>query len=182
VGAVSGQAFLLFHLFPFNSMEILILGLILVALMVWASTKIKKNVAQAYEREVIDNADFSIAKPDGFLHVLNGDPKFVFEAYSKEFGKDETNGVRQARATIRHIENTSAKAVSYDARNALTEPETEGSYVSGLRSENDAVLEICHKIIAKNGGVFDLEVSVLHDYADEQTANVHELLESFRVK
>jgi hypothetical protein len=163
-------------------MEILILGLILVALMVWASTKIKKNVAQAYEREVIDNADFSLVKPNGFLHVLNGDPKFAFEAYSKEFGKDENNGVRQARATIRHIENTTAKKVSDDARRNLSEPETEGSYVSGLKSEGDAVFEIFHKIIAKNGGVFDLEVSVLHDYADEQTANVHELLDSFQVK
>ena len=163
-------------------MEILILGLILVALMVWASTKIKKNVARAYEREVIDNADFSIAKPDGFLHVLNGDPKFAFEAYSKEFGKDETSGFRQARATIRHIESTSAKKAFDDARKALTEPETGGNYVSGLKSENDAVFEICHKIIAKNGGVFDLEVTVLHDYAEEQTANVHELLESFQVK
>jgi hypothetical protein len=163
-------------------MEILILGLILVALMVWASTKIKKNAAQAYEREVIDNADFSLVKPDGFLHVLNGDAKFAFEAYSKEFGKDETHGLRQARATIRHLENTTVKKVSGGAREGLTEPETEGSYVSGLRSEKDAVFEVFHKIIAKNGGVFDLEVSVLHDYADEQTANVHELLESFRVK
>jgi len=163
-------------------MEILILGLILVALMVWASTKIKKNAARAYEREVIDNADFSLVKPDGFLHVLNGDPKFAFEAYSKEFGKDETSGFRQARATIRHIEHTTASKVSDDARAALTEPETEGSYVSGLKSEKDAVLEVFHKIIAKNGGVFDLEVSVLHDHAEEQTANVHELLESFRLK
>lgn len=163
-------------------MEILILGLILVALMVWASTKIKKNVAQAYEHEVIDNADFSIAKPDGFLHVLNGDPKFAFEAYSKEFGKDETSGFRQARATVLHIENTSAKKAFDNVRSALTEPETEGNYVSGLKSEDDAVFEICHKIIAKNGGVFDLEVTVLHEYAEEQTSNVHELLESFQVK
>jgi hypothetical protein len=163
-------------------MEILILGLILVALMVWASTKIKKNVAQAYEREVIDNADFSLVKPDGFLHVLNGDPKFAFEAYSKEFGKDENNGVRQARATIRHIENTTAKKVSDDARRNLSEPETEGIFVSWLKSDGEALFDIFHKIIAKNGGVFDLEVSVLHDYADEQTANVHELLDSFKVK
>lgn len=163
-------------------MEILILGLILVALMVWASTKIKKNVAHAYEREIIDNADFSIVKPDGFLHVLNGDSTFAFEAYSKEFGKDETSGVHQVTAKLLYLINTTAAEVSAKAGEELSEPVSESNYISGLKSESDAVFEICHKIIAKNGGVFDLEVSILHDYAEEQTANVHELLESFRVK
>lgn len=163
-------------------MEILIIGLIVVALMVYASTKIKKSAARALEREVIDNADFSIVKPNGFVHVLNGDPGFEFEAYSKDFGKDGTEDVRQVTAKIRLFENAAAAQIANETRDVLSEAISEGKYISGLKSEKDAVFEVCHKIIAKNGDVFDLEVSVLHDHAEDQKENVHELLDSFRIK
>ena len=67
-------------------MELLIPGLILVALMVWASTRIKKNAAAAFDAEVIETESFSIRKPEGFLHVLNDDSGLAFRSYSKDFG------------------------------------------------------------------------------------------------
>ena len=81
-------------------MELLIPGLILVALMVYASTKIKKNAAKAYEAESIETAEFSITKPHGFLHPLNGETEYAFEAYSKEFGQDHAEQFRQASAEL----------------------------------------------------------------------------------
>ena len=59
-------------------MEILIPGLILVALMVYVSTKIKKNAVDAFGEETITTDDFVLIKPEGFLHNLNGDPALLF--------------------------------------------------------------------------------------------------------
>ena len=83
-------------------MELLIPGLILVALMVYASTKIKRTAAAAFEPETIETDEFSIEKPDGFLNVLNRDPALELDMYSKEFGHEITSDKRQARVELRH--------------------------------------------------------------------------------
>ena len=82
-------------------MELAIPGLIIVALMVYASTKIKRMSAEAFAAEVVEGDKFVIEKPQGFLHVLNGDPQLAFEAYSKEFGKEHAEKIRQARFELR---------------------------------------------------------------------------------
>jgi hypothetical protein len=163
-------------------MEILIPGLILVALMVYASTKLKKSAAKALERETIENESFSIIKPEGFVHILNGDAAYAFEAYSKEFGKAGNKNVRQATVKLRSLEKTCVDKVAADVKTTLAEPILEGEYVTGLKSENDTIFEICHRIVPQNGNVFDLEVIVLHDNADELKDKIHEVLGSFRVR
>ena len=83
---------------------ILIPGLILVALMVYASTRIKKSAAAAFNAETVESDDFIIQKPQGFLNKLNRDEQFAFEAYSKEFGVGEAADFRQGsiNLTIRY--------------------------------------------------------------------------------
>src|SRR5260370_21728636 len=81
-------------------MELLIPGLILVALMVYASTRIKKTAAVAFEPETIETDDFIIQKPDGFLNKINRDEQFEFEAYSKEFGGAGAENIRQGTAYL----------------------------------------------------------------------------------
>ncbi len=70
-------------------MEILIIGVIVVALMVWASTRIKRSAAEAFEEEAIDTDDFSLVKPEGFLSPVENDEYLAFYAYSKEFGEED---------------------------------------------------------------------------------------------
>ena len=81
-------------------MELLIPGLVLVALMVWASTRIKRSAARAFEAEHIDGEGFSIDKPEGFLQKLDDSSEFVFEAYSKEFGRGVAGDLRAATAVV----------------------------------------------------------------------------------
>src|SRR5262245_480612 len=81
-------------------MELLIPGLILVALMVWASTKIKRQAAEAFEPEEIEIDGFAVSKPEGFLHVINSRTNDLFEAYTKDFGEGEEDGIRRATAHI----------------------------------------------------------------------------------
>ena len=85
-------------------MELLIPGLILVALMVYVSTKIKKSAAQAYETERIDTEEFSITKPEGFINPLNTNSPFAFEAFTKEFGSTPNERLRKASAELRIID------------------------------------------------------------------------------
>ena len=91
-------------------MEILILGIILVALMAWASTRIKKNAAAAFDAETVVEPAFTIEKPEGMLHVLNGNPDLAFEAYSKEFGTGVMSKMRLLRAELQKLHPTGVAA------------------------------------------------------------------------
>ncbi len=68
-------------------MEILIVGSIIVALMVWASTRIKRDAAAAYNEEVIEADGFKLTKPEGFIHLLNDDSGLAFRANSKDLDR-----------------------------------------------------------------------------------------------
>mgnify|MGYP007097599700 CR=1 FL=1 len=62
------------------NMELLIPGLILVALMVWASTKIKRSAAQAYAAESIETEYFAIEKPDGLIDLAEPEDRRILAA------------------------------------------------------------------------------------------------------
>lgn len=167
-------------------MELLIPGLIIVAIMVYASTRIKRSAARAFDRDEIAAADFSITKPEGFIHVLNGDPKLVFEAHTKDFGRDGAEDVRQATVSLQVSENAGADEISERAKRDLAEIQKEENngavWISGYKEEKGIALEVIHKIVGKGGRVYDLEVTALRDFSDELSERVNEMLESFGVK
>ena len=82
-------------------MEILIIGGLLVALMAYLSTKIKKEAKRAYEQEVIETEGFKIVKPVDFIIPLKKASEYAFEAYSKDFGEDEAGDLSQCWAVIK---------------------------------------------------------------------------------
>src|SRR6478735_1312021 len=81
-------------------MELLIPGLILVALMVWASTKIKRSAAKAFDAEHVEGDGFAIDKPAGFLNRHYDSSEYLFDAYSKEYGPGKADNVRAATAIV----------------------------------------------------------------------------------
>jgi hypothetical protein len=87
-------------------MELLIPGLALVALMVYASTRLKKATALALEPEQIETEHFSISKPAGFINVVSPDNGLLLQAYTKEFA-DAAPNMRKAEATVRIAAGTS---------------------------------------------------------------------------
>jgi hypothetical protein len=167
-------------------MEILIPGLILVALMVYASTRIKRSAAKALEREEIKASGFSITKPDGFIHVLNGDPQLAFESYTREFGTEGADEVRQATAVVRVSNGSNSGEISEQAASGLSDVRTESidgtTWISGYLDEKGVTMEIVHKIVAKGGLVYDLRVAAINDFSDDLSAKVNEMLESFAVE
>jgi hypothetical protein len=151
-------------------MEILILGVLLVALMAYVSTRIKKSAAQAFERETIETEDFRLVKPEGYLHVLGGDSEFAFEAYSKEFGEDggAAAKMRRSEARVKVYENP---AVNQSAGGAESE-----------ETRNGVPVRIFRKMLQNGSRTFELEISVLREYEAEFSDKAQEMLDSFQLK
>lgn len=172
-------------------MEILVPGLILVALMVYASTRIKKSAARAYEAETIETDDFIIQKPEGFLNVIGGDPHYAFEAYSKEFGPEGAEDIRRATATM-----TIRKGITQDRVAAnligsgITKISDMSEVVDGVRYRNFEIkrkeksntFRVYYKLAEKNEKVYELEINALKETTDEFVRNIEIMKDSFILK
>lgn len=142
-------------------MEIWIIGGIIVALMIYASTKIKRAAANAYEREEIAADGFALIKPEGFISLINS--AHAFEAQSKEFGESEkSEELYRARATVTMTDG------SEPASESRSERDVEGVTIKELR-----------KTINADGRGFELAISVLADHYDEFEPRIREMAESF---
>jgi hypothetical protein len=176
-------------------MEIFIIGVFVVALMVYVSTRIKKSAAQAYEPETIYAEDFTIKKPAGFINPINDDSPFAFEAYTKDFGTDDAKDFRQARARLRRISDSSFDAVCKSAKQSagkilwknFSENPSQGQRVFLLETEgneNNVPTFTFWKIIEskERRKIYELQVSVLQEYKTKFADELAEMIESFAVK
>ncbi len=167
-------------------MEILIPGLILVALMVWASTKIKKRAADAFEAEFIETDTYSLQKPEGFLHVI-GDPAHEFRAYSKEFGKDSNSGVRQATIEIDIFRDNDLTGVRdlTESSAAVTKIRAEGPDTFELETKetaNEIDVDAVYKLVVRDNWVYRLRFAVLGEHSEDHLRKIEETVDSFTVR
>ncbi len=171
-------------------MELLIPGLILVALMVYASTKIKKTAAAAFEPETIETDEFVIEKPEGFLNVLNHDPALDLDMYSRDFGVENNANVRQARIEMRHYRvctiNEAIKMIKENAtiKSDIAEIINERKYrlVEAERIEKGIGYREIYKLTENGPDVFELKAIVLEDASDEISQKADGIVLSFIVK
>lgn len=170
-------------------MEILIVGVIVVAIMIWASTKIKRSAAAAFEEEAIETEEFSLIKPENFLNPVKNEYFLAFYAYSKEFGEEESaEKMRQGLIKLKVLAGRSLAEIAKDVRQSfdkvLTDEKTDENtfLLKGERAENEVGKIFYHKITGKNEKVYDLEMSVLTDYEEKYKNGAEKLLNSFRVK
>ncbi len=166
-------------------MEILIPGLILVALMVYASTKIKKRAAEAFEPEVITTERFKLRKPEGFLHVIDS-PDHAFEAYSKESGE---GGDRGKRATIeidilRDVDLVTAREAIRQASSEfdVSEEVYEGCRIETQETASETSRKVVYKLIAAGDSIFRLRFAVLSEHSADYLRRIDETLDSFVVR
>jgi len=172
-------------------MEILIPGLLLVGFMIWASTRIKRNAAKAYEREEIDTPEFSIVKPEGFLAPIDPADGTLFSAYSKDYGRDEAERIRQATADVRRFDNANLEVVCERAKADSTDLVEERFGVVNrskcanivvVRSDAGVPVETSLKMIAAPEAVYQLSITVLPEHKEDYLRNINELLSSFTLK
>lgn len=172
-------------------MELLIPGLILVALMVWASTRIKKNAAAAFEVETVETDEFSIVKPDGFLHVLNDDSGLAFRSYSKDFGKIGNKEVRRATIEIERHPGEQLERLKDKLENKVESISLTEAYIdAGERAVMIGSTEILNggeyfvnrKLVTRGSDVWEGRTSVLSQHADELSGKLESALESVQLK
>ena len=170
-------------------MEILIPGLILVALMVYLSTRIKRAAARAFEPEIVENKDFSLTKPEGFLHRVGG--QYAFEAYSKEFGHEPADEIRAATAVVVVYDSLLIDAAVDIESTRLTKIVSK-KYVEsgGVRTASLAgeLLQDSHPIsvkcraIEKNGRTVMLRIELLKELEADFSRRTEEMLSSFQAR
>ena len=170
-------------------MEILIIGLFLVALMVYASTRIKRTAAEAFNAERIETDDFIIEKPDGFLNVLNHDPSLEFDAYSKEFGADDASGFRAARAELTKRPETldrAAKEIKAEIEAASDVSEIVDGHkyrvLEGRSDEKGIAFREIYKLVEKDGHVFAMKLKMLVGVDADIIKRAELMLASFEIK
>lgn len=172
-------------------MEIFIVGIAVVALMVYVSTKIKKSAAAAFEEEMVETDEFKVFKPDGFIHPLNDE--FPFEANSKESGKNEASKFRQARAVLRVDRTSDFKSVCENAKKSAGKiiskryvenaPDKQRIFLLEGETFEDTVKIITFwKIVESRSKIYELKAAVIEAYAEDFTDKLKQMLESFEVK
>ncbi len=173
-------------------MEILIIGIILVLLMGYVSTKIKKNSAAAYQPELLEAVDYSIIKPEGYIVPWNVES--AFKAHSAEMGTEEgAEKLYQSRADLRVFEDMSFDEICRGARKSVQKiisEETAGDgdlkycFIHARNVEDKTSIEVFYKIVANlpTKKVYELQVSVLGEAMEAYSAKASGILQSFTVK
>lgn len=174
-----------------RNMEILFLGVILVGFMVFISTKIKKSAATAFEREIIEKQDFTLIKPEGFISPVDENSEFVFEAYTKEFGKNDADEFRQASANLSVKADLNLKTAIENIKNSgekiLSENAVEAQKICLFETEKiekNITVKNFYKVVesTRPQKIYQLRISVLDVYLEEYKNKVNEMLESFVLK
>lgn len=169
-------------------MEILIVGGIIVALMVYASTKIKRSAALAFEEETIETDEFYLVKPEGFLNPIGNVSEFAFEAYSKDYGEEEAEKLRQALIVLRVFTDRKFAEVCDDAKRSVDKIVSQEKIGQGIfllkgeKAEKSVDTQIYYKIVKDEQKTYDLRVTVLAETQAVYVERVVKLIESFRVK
>ena len=176
-------------------MEILIIGGLLVALMVFVSTRVKRNAARAYEREEIDMKEFGLIKPDNLMHPFRDKSEYVFEAYSKDYGEGHARSIWRAHVLLRVLLNTDFRTVRAEVRNSAEEvlsdevaqkppPGQKIRLLETSRTEDKQKRREFWKVVenTKAKKIYELKISILEDHLDEYLEKAEEMIESFYVK
>lgn len=148
-------------------MEILIVGVIVVAIMAYVSTKIKRAASEAYEQENVETEHFRLIKPEHFIIPVKDESEFAFEAYSKDYGEDLAENFRQSWAIVRE-------------KNGI---EDEGVVEFERVEDNVTIKTFTKTLVSKDlDKSFELEISLLPDYEEKYAEGIKLMLESFHLK
>lgn len=169
-------------------MEILIPGLVLVGFMVWASTRIKRNAARAFDRERIETPDYTLVKPEGFLAPVDPADGTLFSAYSKDFGRGENEKFRQATLELRRYDDTAAdELIDRITADAAEIAEQQTGIIDGRkcativaeRAEDGVALESHYRLVSAPDAVYQLTANILPEHKDDLQQRIDEYLNSF---
>jgi hypothetical protein len=166
-----------------------------VAVLVFISSRIRGVANRAFEPETIENAEFKISKPAGFLHPLNNGSEFPFEAYSRELGEKGAGRSRKSLVKMSVYDGLNFKDACQTAKKSADNVYSEMTpdnvpkgqkicLIEGEKMEDEINRLIFHKIVeSKNQNkTYDLEVMIIEANEDEYIGKASEFINSFTVK
>jgi len=170
-------------------MEILIAGVILVALMVWASTRIKRSAAAAFEAETIETPEFTLKKPTGWLSKVEPSKPYLFEAYTKDLGNAPNENIRLGTASIEVSKGTIDEIAKRmiedgDVTDDIREIVSERHYRVIELTRPDGEIERLEwlKFGQTDGSVYTFWVKALADTTPEFRRDIEAMIDSFELK
>ncbi len=166
-----------------------------IGVLLFISSRIRRVANTAFEPETIETPEFKINKPEGFLHPLNNDSGFPFEAYSRDLGEKGAGRLRKSLVKMSVNDGLQfgkvLKSVKQNADNIYSEtiPEKvpQGQKIcllEGYKTEDDIKRAVFYKIVESRNQnkTYNLEVTVLEADEDEYIGRASELINSFTVK
>lgn len=172
-------------------MELLIPGLILVALMVYASTRIKRSAAKAYEQEAIETDGFRLVKPEGYLNPLRDRSDYLFEAYSKEFGREEADKLNESAIYITSYSGNGFEAAcdavaagmgSVRERSAFEQEGSRRCRIIGDAREKEIPVVVDTLIAESAEKIFEVRTVTLPEKYPDYSARLETMFASFALK
>jgi len=175
-------------------MEIFIVGALVVALMVFVSTKIKKSAAEAFEPEFIERDEFTITKPEGFLSPVENRDGFLFEAYSRDYGEKKARNIWQANARLTAAPNLEFSAERQRAKTSAVKVLSEKVFEtssdekvflleSERKEEGFPTIDFWKIVQSKTRQkTYSLRISVLEAYRETYIDRINEMMNSFRLR
>lgn len=172
-------------------MEILIIGLIIVALMAYTSTKIKKAAREAYQSETLTGEGFSIVKSEGYM-VPGRDERspYEFEIVSKEFGGGDCGKRRQVSLTLNVSGGSDIAGVRKEMRSQLTDitedellKDSQKTTLSmtGDRKLDGCSLRIFMRSFERGGKVFRFDAAATLEDIEDHEENINAMLDSILI-
>lgn len=170
--------------------DVLIIGLIIVGLMVYASTRIKRISKEAFEFERIENDEFVFEKPAGFLNVVAPREPLILDGYSREFGEENASNIRKAEYSLVLRNGIDVAAAFRDIKSLGNVVSDENVVVDG-RKYRDVGVEFevdsigyreLYRLCGNAEGTFVFKATMLEDAGEEVQAAVANMLSSFQVK
>lgn len=170
--------------------DVLIIGLIIVGLMVYASTRIKRISKEAFEFERIETDDFVVEKPDGLLNVVAPREPLILDGYSRDFGEENASNVRKVQYSLVRRNGVDMAAAFRDIK-SLGEVVSDESLVVDGNKYRDVSLEFSvdnidyrelYRLCGNADGTFVFKATMLRDAGDELDSAIGKMLASFQVK
>lgn len=166
-----------------------------VAVLIYISSRIRKAASAAFEPETIENENFYIFKPEGYLNPINNDGKYPFEAYTRELGDKGAGRLRKSLVTLEETSGLNFNDARKKAKQTADEVFSETVFkdtpdgqkicqIEAGKTEDEISRLIFHKIIESRAQqkTYDLQISILEAHADEYIKRISDMINSFTVK
>ena len=158
--------------------------------MVYASTKIKKNAAKAYDEEMIEDERFRLIKPEGFINPVEPVGDAIFSAYTRDYGTEGSADMRLADAniyffpgeTIAKRQAEIAKTIEIVNARSFQIASFPAMMLEGSHVDNNVKIVSFYKLIEDGSDLYELRTEMLEDERNNLGDRIEKMMDSFELR